>query len=267
MPIDATRIQQMLSSQLSAFDAQPLGSEILKIAVPNPRYLHDQIVITIRDLGDGRYELTDAGELFFTFSDEAHGLVDTLRCAGAPVTPRDGSVVHVVDDLLDLEHTVMSFAHAITSAPLVWSALKCTEEAEPAKRQTRSAVQVMARNCKARVAERVPKAKNFIRLDQRLKERDDETTVPFSLQLTPSGAPRLMAGFVPSGAPGRMAKQSNAWLWTVAKQLTVPKYVVVEDADQVDHLAEMYDQWQVNVIAASADEQLVDDVAEALAGI
>ena len=262
MTLDADRLHALVAEELGAVHTQQLSPTLLKVSVPNPRHLHDTVAIVVEELGQDQFRISDAGAIHHMFGADSARLVEIMHCAGAPVQVRDGAVSYLVQGSTDLEHTLLHFAQAIISAPLVWNALQCADEdVDDAEPRRRTAVSRMARDCRTHIVGAVPRARQMLRYDLKLRERDDQATAPLALTLTPTGAPRLLAGFIPSGAKAQPdAKARVGWLWNVAQDLTVPKYVVVADPHQVQHMAEMYDRWNVTAIPEADYSLLVADV-------
>lgn len=259
-----------LAALHSAFDGglgqvqvDQLNDRLLRVQVPAPQAAHDSITITVEDLPQGGFRITDAGRTEFDFGGEGRELIDILQCAGASLEYEPNLAVHLVDDHDDLAGAILRFAHAINASDLVWNALRCAEASdEPAARAGVSDAKQMARRCRDRIGDVVPRSKPFLRLDHRVAGREETASAPLAFGRTRTSQPELLASFIPKSPKAEDdAKQRNAWLWKIADSLTVPKFVVVADSARVDHYSELFEPENITAIAEDDASSLEAEVA------
>lgn len=264
MASDLDFLQAALAAGLGDVRVDTLAPSLARVLVPNPRYLHDAVIVTVEHLSDGRFRLTDAGELRFTFDDDAAELVRILHCSGSPIELEDSGVAtYEVEEPDGLAQAVLSFAHALIAAPTVWNGIVCASE-RPERPTSIPPVKQMARTCKAHLANRAGgQAGALLRLDHRVIGRAAEPVIsPLAMASDNKRPPWLMASFIShqSDQAAAMSKRNTVYLWSVTRDLQIPKFVVVDDPTQVDHYADLFDRDNVVTTSVADYEPLVSEV-------
>ncbi|MBK5222503.1 MAG: hypothetical protein JJE52_06450 [Acidimicrobiia bacterium] len=193
--------------------------------------------------------------------DEATDLVDLLECAGGEFElEADGYLMTGVDHDDDLATRVLSFAHFISAAPIVWHASQCNhDEVQP---RPESTARALAKAMRLRLITRIGKpAATLIRLDKRVAGHGESVKVPMAIApSSPLSAPLLLASFIDMAAAPQAvvaAKRGMTFTYQVARDLRIPKFVVIDgDERDLEHMAELLDPLDVATILFDDPELL-----------
>lgn len=242
--MNADTLSSALSEAFGSLAVEAVSDSALRVLVPSGRHSHDVVAIGLERYGDG-WLVTDGGQLEYLVEGHLPRLVDLLECAGAPFSLTSGRVVTLaVPADGNVADAVLSFAHHLLAAPVVWQALECAKPGTTAP----SSVDVMARETKARVVDALgDRAKPYLHLRYDVLARDERFPAPLAVA-SPAPRPhlpRLVASFIDTTAPKNAvtaAKRSASFMLDVVSDLTIPKYIVVRGDDrEVDHFGDFFD--------------------------
>ena len=155
------------------------------------------------------------------------------------------------------------------SASVAWHVRACLNDTAGEARPEAS-VTAMARLAKGRIVSRLGEPfQHFVRIRHRLVGVSGlPATAPLAVSSSAQAPVRVIATFIDAQAhPAAKvsAEKEAAFLLRVAREFTVPKFVVVRGSDaEVDNLGTFYDEQ--NVVAVGDDDigLLVDAVRDAL---
>lgn len=264
-----------LTSELrDAFPAsvvEPLGHRGWRVLFPNPRWPHDYLSISVEPV-DGGWLLSDSGEIASVADEQFGDLLRLLTCAGAEVDHVAGVVTtHVFEDE-SLTSRLLTFAHYLISASVLWRARHCLDEVRPPS-GAESPTRHLARETRERLIARIGgQSHAVIHLDRPLRARGETVRAPLVVA-PPSlkAQPRLVAAFLDTHASEAVtssAKRLATWTFEVVHTLMIPKYFVVHGSDeQVEHFAEFYDHHNVTALSFSHGHQLEVDAWRVVASM
>lgn len=260
-------LQATLQQGLGSVTVEWLTDAVGRVMVPNPRYLHDSVMVTIEARSDGLYRLTDAGDLASTYDSDFDELIGVLHCSGSPVTA-DGGLAVLDTEQESLAASILSFAHAIIAAPTVWNALNCAEDGHERPPAAESPTKRMARTCRDHLLEQIGRQyRPMFLLNERLTGREGwSTSVPLALRPRRSMPPQLLTGFIShqTAQSTDAGRKAISFMWDVVRDLNVPKYVVVDSTNHVPEYQDFYDEANISVVAEGQYEPIVNDARSAL---
>lgn len=259
------RLADELQTAVEGTSVERMGGEALRVLVPNPRWAHDWVAITVEATERGVI-LSDAGELRSLAGDEADEFLSLLNCAGAELEFTGGVASMTIDDPTDTARAVLSLAHYIIASPVLWHARRCLQDQSRSEPEP-SAARELARATRTRLAARFgDRVASVLRLNSKVKDRGEQAVAPLVMSADSRAQPRLLSTFVDyqAGAASiTAAKKQTAWVYDVAKDLRVPKFIVVRGSnDDVEHVARFYDHLNVTALSFSRPDPLERSVEE-----
>ena len=251
----------------------PVADGLLTVLVPSTRYSHDHTLVTV-ELRLNGWRLTDAGEIAATFGDQLVDVMALLRCAGADMA-LDESTRLVTEDVAhdeDLPSSLIGFAHYVSATPLMWRAYNCDldEGVEVEESVVEPSIKVLARDTRKELIRQCGgRYSSVLRLNRRMVGAAGiGARVPLSAATGRRSIPRLIAACIDTTAAKQSvtAAEGNAsFVLDVARDFTIPKWVVVKGAQSVvDQMAEFYDRDNVGVVSFDDLEALARSLREAV---
>ncbi|MEQ1698913.1 MAG: hypothetical protein ABMA25_02335 [Ilumatobacteraceae bacterium] len=272
MTITREGLEAELTSSVGWAMVTAVADELFSVLLPSTRYAHDHTQVTVQRV-DGMWRLTDAGEIAAAFGSERHDVVAMLRCAGADMTfdsRTNFAQVDVADDD-ELGDFVITFAHYLSAAPLMWRAHNCAlEEDDRLVPVVEPSTKLLARQTKAELVRRCgSRYSSVLRLGRPLTGAAGiRTTLPLSVSVSHTAAPRLIAACIDTGASAqsvRAAQGHVSFVLDVSREYTVPKWLVVKgDEHAIDQMGEFYDRDNLVVVSFDDLDQLESSVREVM---
>jgi hypothetical protein len=242
---------------------EPLGDSLWNVLLPDARMVHSFVQVIAERHADGTYTLSDASELRRLVGDDRDRVAEWLGCAGADLAGDGDLTTATVDVDEDVASRILSFAHYISAAPVLWQAEPCIRQAGGTDRPE-PAVKQLAATVAERILARVgPRAEPLLRRNFTVKGLGQHAKAPLAIAPPGVQSPRLLSAFIDYEAAGQSieaAKRQSLWLFDVTEELTIPKYLVVRGADApLSDLARFYDRRNVTTVPFDDGEQLLDD--------
>lgn len=244
---------------------------VMRVVVPTVRGPHEYVTVIVETIADG-WLLSDAGEAARIAGSDIERLAHLLSCAGAEIEISEGVVTSPVASDEPLASRVLSFAHHLMAAPILWYARDCLLEDEPATDllPPESPSKILAKRTRQRLVERVGRhAAPVIGLDRRVFGRGESVRAPLAIMPPASKMPPLLvAAFVDTTASERSvtaAKKIATWTFEVVHDFRIPKYLVVRgEASQVAHFGSFYDNFNITAVPSDDGSQLEADTVDAV---
>ena len=249
-----------------------LGGDTFRVRVPNHRFEHDATTIIVkRDPAGAGWLVSDDAQTHFTVDDDFERVADIAVRAGAPFVAHGEELCAQVSETGDLAQAVLRVAAEVSAMPTIWHALQVAKENDRARRQAATAIEVMAREARARILESAPRLAPLVALKRRLSYSSFHATAPLAIN-RPQGTtrpPRVVTSFIDlSQTPQtvQLGLASNALLFDVIRQLPQVEqvYLVARgDDDRIDELGTIFDgSNQVTVLATTAQGPLIESALE-----
>lgn len=262
-----TDLPTSLADMIPGAVVRELDRGSLQALIPNPRWAHDYLSITVERSGEG-WLLSDSGEVVsLVGSDELRSMVRLLECAGGDLSVTGaGLVTSNVDPGDSLPERIMTFAHLLIASPVLWHARHCLDDDIVTVQRPGSAVTLLARRTKTAVLERLgERVAPVMHISRVVGGRGETVRMP--LVVAPLGdtssIPDLVASFVDyeaSDSSVTSAKRLAAFAFDVVAELQIPKFLVVRGtAEQVEHLGDFYDRSEVTAVAFEEDGPLISE--------
>jgi hypothetical protein len=244
---------------------------VIRVVVPTPRGAHEYVTVIVESIAGG-WLLSDAGEVARIAGAEVDRLAHLLLCAGAEIEVSEGVVTSPVSADEPLASRVLSFAHELMAAPMLWYARDCLldDEAGTDALPPESPSKILAKQTRQRLVERVGRqAAPLIALDRRVFGRGESVRAPLAIMPPASKSPPLLvAAFVDTTASDRSvtaAKKVATWTFEVVHEFTIPKYLVVRGGpSQVAHFESFYDNFNISSVPSDDGSQLEADALNAV---
>lgn len=244
---------------------------VTRVVVPTARGAHEYVTVIVERIADG-WLLSDAGEASRIAGSGIERLAHLLSCAGAEVEVSENMVTVPVSADEPLASRVLSFAHYLMAAPVLWSARECLRDEEPETDvlPPESPSKVLAKQIRQRLIDRAGRhAAPFIALDRRVFGRGESVLAPLAIMPPASKHPPLLvAAFVDTTASERSvtaAKKVATWTYEVVHEFTIPKYLVVRGGTvEIEHFGSFYDNFNIMAISSDDGSQLERDTIDAI---
>ena len=172
------------------------------------------VAVTIEATADG-VVLSDAGEFRSLARDDTESFDELLNCAGAELELVGDIATITIDDPDDTARAVLSLAHYVIAAPVLWHARRCLAE-EGRDQQEPSAVRALAKATKQRLISRFgDSVGTVIRLNAPIKDRGERAIAPMVMARQTGARPMLISTLVDYEAtPAAVsnAKRTSEWV-------------------------------------------------------
>jgi len=248
-----------------------VGPGVTRVVVPTPRGAHEYVTVVVESIAGG-WLLSDAGEAARIAGADVDRLAHLLSCAGAEIELSEGVVTSPVSADEPLASRVLSFAHQLMAAPVLWYARDCLldDEAGTDVLPPESPSKILAKQTRQRLVERVGRQAGLvIALDRKVFGRGESVRAPLAIMAPASKLPPLLvAAFVDTTASERSvtaAKKVATWTFEVVHEFTIPKYLVVRgEPAQVAHFESFYDNFNITAVPSDDGMQLEADAVDAV---
>lgn len=250
-----------------------IADGVVRVLVPSPRSAHEYVTVIVEvESASAGWILSDAGEASRVAGPDVERLAHLLQCAGAEIEVSEGAVTSPVAADEPLGSRVLSFAHYLIAAPILWHARDCMldDESSSDLLPPENPSKVLAKQTRARLVERIGRnAAPLIGLDRKVYGRGESVRAPLAILPPASKAPPLLvATFVDTTATERSvtaAKKVATWTFEVVHEFNIPKYLVVRgDAKQIDHFGSFYDNFGIAAVSIDDGAQLEEDAVDAV---
>jgi hypothetical protein len=272
MNVDIDSLNDSLQEAIGTVAVEHLGQGY-RVLVPTGRVIHDWTVVAVEPVDTG-WVVSDGGQTKQMLGDDFDTIIEQVRCAGAPFEVRSDQLVsHCrAPELVD---TVVSFTHHMAVLPVMWQAEQCRSggEASETTKQTKPwGARTMANYVLKLIEDTVPQKSHvsFVRIYAEVRGRNQRVRAPLSVRGQDISArrPRLISSFIDMTAPPqsvRNAKQATSFLFDVAADMEIPKFVGVRGTlAEVAEMQELYDRQNIAVVDMNSPKPLIDDAVEAI---
>ena len=266
--IDSNDFQNELRAGISESSVEHLGDSAFRVIVPGFRTEHDTVAIGVTETDDG-WTISDGGQLAYLMDDDFDKVIEAMECAGAIFSPMGyNSVGLEVTNRESLCTSIISFAHYLTAAPVVWHAIECSKGTQEQKPST---IDVMATETKDRLVKGASRSiGQYLQLKHQVSDRGETAKVPLAVASAHMRRkPPLLTTFIDTTAAAQAvisAKKNASYLWEIVRDWgPTRKYVVVRGGTtDVDHFADFYDNYNITTVSSDDLGSLPRDAEEAV---